>query len=231
MKLSAELILSAPTYINPVQERELQLRGHQIPVIENLGVAKDVNESIDLSDNGIRSLSNIPKFVRLKTLLLARNRIAHIQPDIAEAIPNLQVLILTANSVAQLADLNPLSGFSRLTHLSLVDNPVTAKEHYRLYVIWRIPSIRVLDFEKVKDKERQAARELFGESSDEPTELASQILGVKSRVFDTVTPGPKSGVTRKLSDEEKDRLRQQLKSATTLDEIDRIERALQSGYL
>lgn len=32
---------------------------------------------------------------------------------------------------------------------------------YRLYTIFKIPSLRVLDFKKVKDKERQEAQKLF----------------------------------------------------------------------
>ncbi len=35
---------------------------------------------------------------------------------------------------------------------SLLRNPVTNKKHYRLYVINKIPQIRVLDFQKVKLK-------------------------------------------------------------------------------
>jgi U2 small nuclear ribonucleoprotein A' len=56
-------------------------------------------------------------------------------------------------------------------------------EHYRLYILWRNPNIRVLDFERVKDVERAKAKELFG-MLDKPSELASQIMGVKSKTFD-----------------------------------------------
>lgn len=35
---------------------------------------------------------------------------------------------------------------------SLLRNPVTNKKHYRLYVINKLPQIRVLDFQKVKLK-------------------------------------------------------------------------------
>jgi U2 small nuclear ribonucleoprotein A' len=81
-----------------------------------------------------------------------------------------------------LGDLDPLAEFSKLTYLSLLSNPVANKQHYRSYVINKLPSLRVLDFRKVKLKvimfyltsgifllihvkldlkEREAARDLF----------------------------------------------------------------------
>lgn len=35
---------------------------------------------------------------------------------------------------------------------SLLRNPIVALKHYRLYTIYRIPSLRILDFKKIKDK-------------------------------------------------------------------------------
>ena len=43
-------------------------------------------------------------------------------------MPALNTLVLTQNNVAELADLEVLRGFKKLTFLSLVDNPVTNKE-------------------------------------------------------------------------------------------------------
>lgn len=37
-----------------------------------------------------------------------------------------------------------------LTSLVLIDNPVSKKENYREYVIHKIPSLKVLDFKKIK---------------------------------------------------------------------------------
>jgi len=36
--------------------------------------------------------------------------------------------VLTQNGISELADLDPLSGFAKLTHVSLVENPVATKE-------------------------------------------------------------------------------------------------------
>jgi U2 small nuclear ribonucleoprotein A' len=83
---------------------------------------------MDLTDNDIQVLGNFPLSPRLRTLLLARNRIVTIQPTLPNAIPNLTNLMLAGNSLAELADLDVLGRFPKLTHLVLMDNPVTKKE-------------------------------------------------------------------------------------------------------
>lgn len=85
-------------------------------------------DAIDFTDNDIQILGNFPLSPRVTTLLLARNRVANIQPALSTALPNLQNLVLASNNLAQLADLDTLGQFSRLTHLVLADNPVTKKE-------------------------------------------------------------------------------------------------------
>lgn len=184
---------------------------------------------IDFTDNDIRVLGNLPKLQRLKGLLLSRNRISHIQPAIASTLPNLESLVLTANSLSRLADLDALAEFSNLTHLILLDNPVTSQQHYRSYVLWRCRSLRVLDFEKVKTKEREYADKLFG-SPESPTPLALQIMGSKSVAIIDGTLGEKQ-MLRKLTEEDKENLRQTLKKASSLAEIEKIENALKSGYI
>jgi len=73
-------------------------------------------------------LGNFPLSPRLRTLLLARNRVASIQATLAKSLPNLTTLVLTANNFAELADLDVLATFPVLTHLVLMENPVTRKE-------------------------------------------------------------------------------------------------------
>ncbi|KAL8347312.1 hypothetical protein RB601_003189 [Gaeumannomyces tritici] len=236
MRLTADLINNSLSYINPLKERELDLRGHRIPAIENLGVAGP-QDAIDFTDNDIATLGNFPLSPRIQTLLLARNRVVNIQPSLANAIPNLTNLVLASNSIAELADLDPLSGFKRLTHLVLIDNPVTKKENYRYWVLWRCPGVRFLDYQKVKLAEREHATSLFG-TAEEPTELAIKIKGNKSKTgaaaatSKTDSAGLTSKLSRvKLTDGERKKLRERIKKATSLDEILRLEKELNEGRL
>jgi len=232
MRLTTELIQSSLSYLNPLKERELDLRGHKIPSIENLGVAGP-QDAIDFTDNDIQTLSNFPLSPRLHTLLCARNRIAHIQPTLAQSISNLTTLVLTSNNVAELADLDPLGGFTKLTHLVLLENPVTRKEHYRHYILYRCPSVRFLDYQKVKDAERKKATELFGTTSS-PSELAAKIMGVKSRTFDVPSTNGTAATSAKnyrvkLTDKERKKVEELIRNAKSLQDIIRLEKELNEG--
>ncbi|OAA37444.1 Leucine-rich repeat protein [Metarhizium rileyi] len=215
MRLTSELIHDSLSYLNPLKERELDLRGHRIPAIENLGVAGP-HDSIDLTDNDIQVLGNFPLSPRITTLLLARNRVANIQTGLPNAVPNLTNLVLASNNLAELADLDALKGF-----------------HYRYWILWRCPSVRFLDYAKVKQAERERGRELFG-TEEEPTALALEILGKKSKTFDISanSAAQTSKLSRiKLTDEEKKRLQERIKKATSLQEIIALEKELNEGRL
>ncbi|KAG0226768.1 U2 small nuclear ribonucleoprotein A' [Actinomortierella wolfii] len=234
MKLTAELINSAPCYLNALSDRELDLRSHKIPAIENLGVTKDLNDSIDLTDNDIRALTNFPSLPRLKCLLLSNNRISKIDNNLAKYVPNITTLVLTNNALQELADIEGLAGLQRLEYLSLLDNPLTKKKYYRLWVIWKIKSLRVLDFQKVKLSERQEGKKLF-ETKSGPSALAESITAQKSSTFEPGEGVPQplktSVPTLTLTKEEQDTIREALAKATTLDEITRLEAALKEGKM
>merc|ERR1719476_184489 len=77
-------------------------------------------------------------------------------------LPNMQCLVLTGNKLEKLVDLEPITKMPNLERLSLLDNPVTKVKHYRPYMISKCSkTLRVLDFCRIKDKERKAAGLLF----------------------------------------------------------------------
>ena len=51
-------------------------------------------------------------------------------------------------------------------------------------MIWRCPTVRFLDYQKVKDVERKEAAELFG-TAKEPSALASKVPDTLFYVFYT----------------------------------------------
>ncbi|CAK9163211.1 unnamed protein product [Ilex paraguariensis] len=176
VRLTADLILKSPHFFNAIAERELDLRGsfalysrehvcvcvrarvykyivgNKIPVIENVGATEDQFDTIDLSENEIVKLENFPYLNRLGTLLLNNNRITRINPNIGEFLPKLHTLVLTSNRLTNLVEIDPLASLLKLQFLSLLDNNITKKPNYRLYVIHKLKSLRLLDFRKVKQK-------------------------------------------------------------------------------
>eukprot|EP00300_Choanocystis_sp_HF-7_P000742 c10613_g1_i1.p1 GENE.c10613_g1_i1~~c10613_g1_i1.p1 ORF type:complete len:139 (+),score=24.46 c10613_g1_i1:166-582(+) len=121
-------------------------------MIENMGATQDQFDTIDLSENEIRKLDNLPLLRRLHTLFLNNNRITRISETVGPALPNLQTLMLTNNQIQELNDLHNLSFMTKLSSLSLLGNPVTKRPNYRLFVIHCLPKLRLLDFQKIKQK-------------------------------------------------------------------------------
>lgn len=108
-------------------------------------------------------------------------------------------------------------------------------QNYRYWVIWLLPSVRFLDYQKVKDAERAQAKELFG-TIEEPSALASKIMGIKSRTFDVSSaaadraPTDKS-IRVKLTPAERKRVEQMIREAKSLQEITRLEKELNEGRI
>lgn len=211
-------------YINPVKDRELDLRGYKIPTIENLGATLDQFDTIDFSDNDIRKLDGFPLLKRIKTLFFNNNRIVRIAEGLEHCIPNLETLMLTGNMIQELGDLEPLTQLKNLTNLCLLQNPVSAKPQYRQYVIYRFPQLRLLDFRKIKMKEREAAITYF--KSKKGKEMAHEI----AKKAKTQSPGVSNDKPLTTA-EERSKIREAITNATSLEEVQRLSKLLQSGHM
>ncbi|CAD6566059.1 MAG: U2 snRNP complex subunit [Cyphobasidiales sp. Tagirdzhanova-0007] len=276
MKLTVELITRTDSFLNPLKDRELDLRGGsgtaekggqqraergvarrslcikglKIPAIENLGATKDSIDSLDLADNAILSLSNLPRLTRLVTLNLANNPITSISPNIAHQLPNLRSLVLTGTQLKDLASLTPLFSLHKLEFLSLASTPLAQLPHYRSWVAHNLPSLRWLDFSKVKGKEREHATSLFVKSDGAPSDLAVSMgassaaaagMMMKGEINGGQVPAKtfeagggkagKVGMGRGLTDEQKARVRKAIEKAGTLEEIQRLKRMLTDGFI
>lgn len=105
-----------------------------------------------MTDNSVVTLGNFPLLKRLHTLLMANNRISTISPSIHLSVPHLTTLVLTNNNLVELGDLEPLKELRQLQYLSLLGNPVREKKWYREWLAFRLPALRVLDFQRLRDK-------------------------------------------------------------------------------
>ncbi|XP_034243085.1 U2 small nuclear ribonucleoprotein A' [Thrips palmi] len=229
VKLTPDLINQSMQYINPVRDRELDLRGYKIPVIENMGATMDQFDTIDMSDNDVRKLDGFPLLKRIKCLLLNNNRIVRISDSLGEQVPNLESLILTGNQMQELGDLDPLTNLKNLSTLSLLYNPVTSRPHYRLYLIYKLPQLRLLDFQKIKQKERDEAKTLF------KSKVGKEIQREIAKKAKTFVPGAGLPVDNPAnkgpSAEDLWKMREAISKASSLEEIERLNRLLQAGQI
>lgn len=230
VRLTADLIWKSPHFFNTIKERELDLRGNKISVIENLGATEDQFDTVDLSDNEIVKLENLPNLNRLGTLLINNNRITRINPNIGEFLPNLHTLVLTNNRIVNLVEIDPLTSLPKLQFLSLLDNNITKKVNYRLYVIHKLKSLRVLDFKKVKDKERLEAKNLF-ESKEAIEEAQNTPAPVETPDVSEATEEQQTPKVIPPTPEQIIAIKAAIVSSQTLEDVARLEKALKSGQL
>ncbi|KAL2462770.1 U2 small nuclear ribonucleoprotein A' [Forsythia ovata] len=234
VRLTADLIWKSPHFFNAIRERELDLRGNKIAVIENVGATEDQFDTIDLSDNEIVKLENFPFLNRLGTLLLNNNRITRINPNLGEFLPKLHTLVLTNNRLTNLVEIDPLASIPKLQFLSLLDNSITKKPNYRLYVIHKLNSLRVLDFKKVKQKERMEANALFASKEAEEeakkesvkTFVPGELPSTQEVIKEEQTPKPVAPTPEQII-----AIKAAIVNSQTLEEVARLEQALKSGQL
>lgn len=220
------MIARSPAFFNAMRDRELDLRGNKIAVIENLAATQDQFDSVDLSDNEIRKLECMAVLPRIKMLLFNNNQINRVAENLARAFPKLEVLVLTNNKFSTLKELEPLAGLPTIANLSLVDNPVTKQKGYRAFLIAMLPKLRTLDFQKVKPSEREAAEAQYGSSAKRQKTSSD----APAKTFEPGAPGappvaPKAGPTP----EQIARIKNAIANASSLEEVARLEKALKSG--
>mmetsp|Transcript_15880 Transcript_15880/g.23881 ORF Transcript_15880/g.23881 Transcript_15880/m.23881 type:complete len:251 (-) Transcript_15880:202-954(-) len=243
MRLSAEIISQSEQRTNPLGEREILIRGLSIPSIEHLAVTRDLFDAIDLTDNLITKITNFPKLNRLSSLSFAGNVVDSVDGmNLKKNVPNLKNLNLVGNKIQGLHVISSIGGgCPNLETLALVGNPVTKRQHYRLYTINKIPSLKVLDFMKIKDAERAKAQRLAmssagaaleGDVQVEAREAAATTNANKSDVK-TFTPGEgqsaKESFVVNFTKEQKIEIKNMIANANSPAEIERIEQCVKRG--
>jgi U2 small nuclear ribonucleoprotein A' len=189
-------------------------------------LSQDQFDVIDFSDNDIKKLDNFPAMQRLNALLLHNNSISRIGAGLGEHLPKLTTVMLTNNRVANMSEIDHLAQ-CKLESLSLLDNPVAAKAQYRLYVIYKIPTLKWLDFRKVQQTEREESAKFF------KTPAGKAFLSAVAQEAKFLSEGGANGhgegrasAPLQLSEEQKVLVKKAIEQATTREEIDNIERQL-----
>ena len=128
--------------------------------------------------------------------------------QIAGRLPNLEMLILQDNPIADVKVLEDLRGCPNLKYLSLIDCPITRTAEYRLKVIRAIPQLKVLDFQRITATERK------------------QALLPDAELNETNRPSKRS---KKAMDENK--VKEALKNVKTLEDVKQLEKILATGHV
>ena len=110
------------------------------------------------------------------------------------------------------------------------------KQHYRLYVIHKLPKLKVLDFMKIKQTERDRARRLAMSSAGAALEgdvrlEASKEKQQQQQQQTTFVPGGEDSkkIITHFTAEQKSIIREMIANATSPAEIERIESSVKKG--
>ena len=160
--------------------KRLVLYDNEITVIDGLAELKLLEELV-LEENQITSIHGLESCVRLQKLELGFNHITAM--DGILTLTNLTMLSLEDNRIEHLLDLSPLENLlelymannrvqsakevgtlkanKKLIILDLSGNPVVEDPDYRLYTVYNIQKLKVLDGKGVDSSEISKAKEMY----------------------------------------------------------------------
>ncbi|KAM9698997.1 leucine-rich repeat-containing protein 72 [Dama dama] len=154
-------------------EEQLKICGHKrdADVFELFLSQKELTEVIDLSrfkklkylwlhHNKLHGITFLTRNYCLAELYLNNNAIFDIEG--LHYLPSLHILLLHQNELINLdATVKELKGMLNLKTLTLYQNPLCQYNLYRLYIIYHLPGVELLDRNQVTEKERRSMITLF----------------------------------------------------------------------
>ncbi|GAV30618.1 hypothetical protein PMKS-004132 [Pichia membranifaciens] len=147
---------------------------------------------------------------------------------------------MTYNEIIHFTDLEELKELPSLRSLYLTGNPVVKNKDYRLWCIWRFPTLQVIDFQRVKDVERNQASSIFDNNPDKVKAIlsvkpilvpATEALEKEEKTVINDVDAKENGDSKLLTENDRDRLEKELEQAESMEEIQRIEAILLRGHL
>ena len=127
-------------------------------------------------------------------------------------------------------------GFHHFSHATInpTQSNILGRQHYRLYAIKNIPSLKVLDHQRITKTERERAERLASSAAGAALESDVQNEGRQSKTK-TFTPGEGSTAEESFvvnfTPEQKEQIRLMVANAKTPQEIEEIERSVKRGIL
>ena len=231
MRLTEELINRQRSlcHLNILGDLEIDFCGFQIPLIENLNILNDSYDTINLTDNELRNLNNFPLMIRLKTLILCNNYIDNIDESFSQNLLSLQSLILINNCIHSLNILNNLKYLKNLETITLLDNPVIHEKFYRLYLIFLLPKLKFIDFQKITILEREISNKTFNSKAGKI--LLNELMNQKTSINNNNNNNNNDNIQdkKKYTDNQKKMIRNAIANAQSKQEVDSIEEQLELG--
>ena len=154
---------------------ELSLEKNKLTGIQNLDNLKYLKK-LDLGSNKIKRISNVQSLVSLTQLSLENNEISRL--DGLEDLQCLMELYLGNNLISDMKETIKLKDLQRLIILDISGNLMSSQfgNNYRIYCIFHLRKLRVLDGLSIDNQEHQEAKETFSGRLTEEI-LTSRLAG------------------------------------------------------
>ncbi|XP_022094925.1 centriolin-like [Acanthaster planci] len=148
----------------------LKISHNQISKIERLHHLTQLRE-LDISCNRIGKVEGLETLMHLQSLNLSHNLIETIPAWLGKKLSALRVFHIAGNLLYSLSDVFRLRPLKDLVHLSLADNPLCDLPHHRLFAVFHLRTLQVLDKQAVTETERQEADKRFEQEELENLEM------------------------------------------------------------
>eukprot|EP01083_Nonionella_stella_P000006 14_1 len=148
-----------------IQLEELSLEDNMVDDITVIGELANLRK-LELGKNRIRKICALSHLLNLTELSLENNEIDTLNPlkDLAE----LTQLYIGNNRISVIKEVHNIRTLPKLIILDLSGNPVCKIEHYRLFVIYTLQKLKVLDGLSVTAEESLLAKDRYdGRLTDE----------------------------------------------------------------
>eukprot|EP01065_Artemidia_motanka_P036882 TRINITY_DN4493_c0_g1_i1.p1 TRINITY_DN4493_c0_g1~~TRINITY_DN4493_c0_g1_i1.p1 ORF type:complete len:1596 (+),score=457.90 TRINITY_DN4493_c0_g1_i1:54-4841(+) len=143
---------------NCLRIEELNLEDNRIIKIENLTTLANIKK-LDLGKNKINKIEGLDNLPNLCQLSLEDNDIYSLQG--VQRIPNLMELYIGNNKVDSVKEINHLRCVAKLIIVDLSGNPLCNDADYRLFSIFNLKKLKVLDGLPIDAAESNRAKETF----------------------------------------------------------------------
>ena len=102
-----------------------------------------------------------------------------------------------------------------------------------MYIIYRLPSVRVIDFNRIRLTERDAAKKMFkGKSGKKASDAIQKSVHTEDPSEVEVNGNGAAGAPgAKLTDEDRDKIKEAIKNAKSLSEVNYLQSILASGKI
>ncbi|XP_050395571.1 centriolin [Patella vulgata] len=118
---------------------------------------------LNLSSNCIYKIEGLENLILLQTLDLTNNKIEQIPSWLPKKLKALRVFRIAENRLDSLSEISKLKSLSDLHQLDYGKNPLVELPHHRLFIIFQLCTVELLDGHQVSREERKTAQERFAQ--------------------------------------------------------------------